>query len=226
MGRSRHSVSQKLHILQLFQEGHYSIRELCKEFSLNEQTFQVWRMKYEAHGREGLQEASSPKSYSEALKLAAVEDYLHGTYSQMEILAKYNLSSTSMLKNWAKKYTSHNEPKDLDKGLKKRMTRGRKTTFEERIEIVQNCIVDAKNYRATAKRYKVSYQQVYQWVKKFEKLGQLGLQDRRGHSRPTEELSAEDKLRLRIQQMERENERLRAENLFLKKLEEVERRRH
>lgn len=122
MGRNRHSVSQKLqklHILQLFQEGHYSIRELCKEFSLNEQTFQVWRMKYKAHEREDFQEASSPKSYSEALKLAAVEDYLHGTYSQMEILAKYNLSSTSILKNWAKKYTNPNESKDLGKGLKK-----------------------------------------------------------------------------------------------------------
>ncbi|EFP3840375.1 transposase, partial [Listeria monocytogenes] len=39
------------------------------------------------------------------------------------------------------------------------------------------------------------------------------------------ERTPEDELRLKIQQMERENERLRAENLLLKKLEEIERRR-
>jgi len=51
------------------------------------------------------------------------------------------------------------------------------------------------------------------------------LQDRRGRTKLEEELSTEDKFRLEIQRMERENERLRAENLFLKKLEEIERRR-
>jgi len=61
--------------------------------------------------------------------------------------------------------------------------------------------------------------------KKFEKSGELGLQDRRGRTKLEEELSTEDKFRLEIQRMERENERLRAENLFLKKLEEIERRR-
>ena len=35
----------------------------------------------------------------------------------------------------------------------------------------------------------------------------------------------EEKLQLEIKRIERENERLRAENLFLKKLEEIERRR-
>lgn len=61
--------------------------------------------------------------------------------------------------------------------------------------------------------------------KKFEQSGELGLQDRRGLTKLEEELSTEDKFRLELQRMERENERLRAENLFLKKLEEIERRR-
>jgi transposase-like protein len=105
------------------------------------------------------------------------------------------------------------------------MTKGRKTTVQERIEIVQSCIANEKNYQVTAEQYAISYQQVYQWVKKFEKSGELGLQDRRGRTKLEEELSTEDKFRLEIQRMERENERLRAENLFLKKLEEIERRR-
>ncbi|WP_353048703.1 hypothetical protein [Exiguobacterium sp. s43] len=50
------------------------------------------------------------------------------------------------------------------------------------------------------------------------------LADRRGRTKQEEELTNEEKLESRIQQIERENERLRAENLFLKKLEEIERR--
>jgi transposase len=62
-------------------------------------------------------------------------------------------------------------------------------------------------------------------VKKLEVSGEEALKDRRGRTKPQAELTEEEKLKLRIQQMERENERLRAENLFLKKLEEIERRR-
>ena len=50
------------------------------------------------------------------------------------------------------------------------------------------------------------------------------VEDRRGRTKQEEELTNEEKLERRIQQIERENERLRAENLFLKKLEEIERR--
>jgi len=51
------------------------------------------------------------------------------------------------------------------------MTKGRKTTVQERIEIVQACIANEKNYQVTAEQYTISYQQVYQLVKKFENPG-------------------------------------------------------
>ena len=105
------------------------------------------------------------------------------------------------------------------------MTKGRKTKIEERIEIAKACLANGKNYQETAAKYEVSYQQVYQWVRKFEDGGEDTLQDRRGRTKPEDERTPEDELRLKIQQMERENERLRAENLLLKKLEEIERRR-
>ncbi|GED66252.1 hypothetical protein LFU01_47040 [Lysinibacillus fusiformis] len=76
-----------------------------------------------------------------------------------------------------------------------------------------------------AHTYGVSYQQVYQWTKKFETNGEEGLRDRRGRTKDEVELTVEEKLKLEIQRIERENERLRVENLFLKKLEEIERRR-
>ncbi|WP_424565549.1 helix-turn-helix domain-containing protein [Tepidibacillus fermentans] len=82
-----------------------------------------------------------------------------------------------------------------------------------------------KNYQMAAETYKISYQQVYQWVKKYEDGGEEALRDRRGRKKEEQELTPEEKMRLEIKKLERENERLRAENEFLKKLEELERRR-
>ncbi|MEF7561335.1 helix-turn-helix domain-containing protein, partial [Bacillus thuringiensis] len=73
--------------------------------------------------------------------------------------------------------------------------------------------------------YDVSYQQVYQWVKKYNNGGDEALKDRRGRKKEEQELSPEEKMKVEMKKLERENERLRAENAFLKKLEELERRR-
>ena len=45
------------------------------------------------------------------------------------------------------------------------MTTGRKTTYEERMDIVTFCIANVNDYRLTFNEYKVSYQQIYGWVK-------------------------------------------------------------
>ena len=105
------------------------------------------------------------------------------------------------------------------------MTKGRKTTWEERIQIVLDCLGNGKDYQGTAETYEVSYQQVYQWVKKYEDGGDEALKDKRGRKKEEAELTPEEKIKLQMKKLERENERLRAENLFLKKLEEIERRR-
>jgi transposase len=84
---------------------------------------------------------------------------------------------------------------------------------------------NGKNYQETAEKYQVSYQQVYQWVRKYEADGWDALSDRRGRSKSVEELTLEEKMKLEMRRIEKENERLRAENAFLKKLEEIERRR-
>ncbi|VXB14362.1 hypothetical protein EXIGUO8H_10599 [Exiguobacterium sp. 8H] len=58
----------------------------------------------------------------------------------------------------------------------------------------------------------------------YDTNGAEALLDRRGRTKPEDELSEEEKLKRRIRQMELENELLRADNLYLKKLEEIERR--
>ena len=60
------------------------------------------------------------------------------------------------------------------------MTKGRKTTFEERIEIVQYCIAHNHNYAETAEKYQVSYQQARSYTVKYEAGGVDALKDNRG----------------------------------------------
>ena len=224
MPKKSFSLDVKILALQYLEEGCHTLREICTMFSVSRTTLQEWRALYQFGGVGALTRPKKNKVYSKELKQSAVEDYLSGNYSMFDILAKYGISSLSVFKKWLKSYTNHSELKDSGKGMSQTMTKGRKTTVEERIEIVKACIANKKNYQETAAQYEVSYQQVYQWVRKFEANGEQGLADRRGRTKPLEERTPEDELRLKIQQMERENERLRAENLLLKKLEEIERR--
>ncbi|MWC31405.1 helix-turn-helix domain-containing protein [Paenibacillus sp. MMS18-CY102] len=105
------------------------------------------------------------------------------------------------------------------------MTKGRSTTYQERIDIVLYCLANEQDYKKAANRFQVSYQQVYGWVKKYEVGGQEALRDGRGRTKAPEELTEADKQKLAMKKLEYEMERLRAENAFLKKLQEFQRRR-
>ncbi|CAI8707561.1 hypothetical protein KOY_00708 [Bacillus cereus VDM021] len=225
MARMKYSKAEKLAVLSLYKDGHHSIADITTKFPIDPGTIRDWKRRYEVNGEDGLEEALSWKRYSKELKLAAVNDYLSGHDSLSKVIQKYNISSTAVLGKWIKKYNSHRELNDTGKGMTNSMTNRRKTTLEERIQIVNYCLQHQKNYQLAAESYEVSYQQVYQWVKKFEANGEEALQDKRGRKKEEYELTAEEKFKLEMKRLERENERLRAENAFLKKLEELERRR-
>jgi transposase len=215
----------KYEVIKAYQNEDYTLKELCSRYQISKITLYKWMEKFEKEGISGLEESKTWKSYSKELKVRAVMGYISGEYSQEEIIRKYEISSRSVLHRWIKQYNGHRELKDTGKGRTSSMTKGRKTTWKERIEIVQSALANGKSYQQTAEKYQVSYQQVYQWVRKYEDGGWDTLQDRRGRSKSEEELTSEEKMKLEMRRMEKENERLRAENAFLKKLEEIERRR-
>ncbi len=59
---------------------------------------------------------------------------------------------------------------------------------------VHYCLSKDQDYDKTAEYYGVSYQQVYQWVRKYEASGIDALQDRRGRNKNEEELMIEEKV--------------------------------
>lgn len=79
----------------------------------------------------------------------------------MDICKRYGIKSTCQLRNWIVKYNGHENLKASGTGGTPIMTKGRKTTFDERVEIVRFCIEHQNNYAVTAKKFQVSYQQVF-----------------------------------------------------------------
>ena len=162
------------------------------------------------------------KKYSSELKLQAVQDYHSGKGSYETLKEKYKIRSSTQLMNWVKWYNGHRE-------IKKRsaakgeiyMTKGRKTTQEERTEIVAFCIEHGKDYGLTVETYDVSYQQVYSWVRKYEEKGVRGLTDRRGKAKPEEEMTESDRLRQENKILQAKIKDQEMEIAFLKKLREL-----
>jgi transposase-like protein len=225
MSKRVHSLEDKIRIIKALEEGSHSISELESIYNVHNVSIYDWIYKYEKYGVDGLKESSTWRRFSKELKQDAVKDYLSGDFSIREVTRKYEIPSTSTLRRWIKKYNSHRELKDTSKERTSSMTKGRKTTWNERIQIVLDCLGNGKDYQVTSETHNVSYQQVYQWVKKYVDGGEEALKDKRGRKKEEVELTSEEKIQLQMKKLERENERLRAENLFLKKLEEIERRR-
>ena len=224
--RSKHSAEEKYEILIEYEKGMGSIQDIVTKHNICVTTFYDWIYNYRKYGLDGLKESRVWRRYSKELKEKAVQDYISGKYSQGEIVKLYEIADRSVLKRWINSYNSHREILGTAKGMKKSMTKGRNASLEEKIEIVLYCTANKNDYHGAAELYNVSYQQVYQWVKKYELGGEIALMDRRGRNKDEDELTDEKKIKLAMKKLEMENERLRAENAFLKKLEELERGRY
>ncbi|MCQ2405698.1 MAG: helix-turn-helix domain-containing protein [Oscillospiraceae bacterium] len=163
------------------------------------------------------------QKYSNELKQNAIQDYLSGKGSLRQISKKYGLSDKKSLWEWIQCYNGHKEFGERSASTGEiYMTKGRKTTKEERAEIVAFCIEHGKDYGLTVLTYQVSYQQIYSWVKKYEQKGVEGLVDRRGKAKPEDELSEADCLRMENKILLAKLKDREMEIALLKKLKELE----
>lgn len=217
------SAERKIEIIEKYLEGEISLSEGAKRAGVVKSTLEGWISRYRAEGATAFMNKEKNRTYAPEYKRQAVEEYLRGGVGLQRICEKYKICSTRQLENWIKKYNSHEDFKLRSGGS--RMTKGRETTQEERVEIAKECIKSGYNYGEAAVKHKVSYQQAYTWTQKFKKMGEVGLEDRRGKRTATQEArTPEEEMRIRIAQLEHENYMLRMERDLLKKLEEIERR--
>ena len=223
--RSKFTIEEKHAIIQEYLGLRKSQRDILREYKVDSHDLMRWIHRYKADGMAGLEDLHTQTRYPVEVKLRAVEECLGGHESVRSIARKYEVSSPSVLRKWVQKYTERGVvPSDQGTGGRD-MQKARRTTFQERVEIVRYCLDQSRSYNRAAMQYGVTYNQVYRWVHRFEAEGEEGLQDCRGRRRREEDRSPEDLQRLDMKKLEIENERLRAENAYLKKLDELGRRR-
>ena len=205
MPKSKHSPEFRAKVSQEYLDGIGSIQFLADKYSIGYSTLKGWINEYQIHGIAAFcQPSNRNRTYSKEFKLRCVEAVLNGEGTVDDIIAKYAISSRSVLRSWIKVYNANREFKDYNPKREVYMAEARrKTTLEERKEIVNYCINHNRDYKNTATKFNVSYGQVYSWVKKYDSDGESGLTDRRGQRKTDDEVD--------------ELERLRRENLRLKR---------
>jgi transposase-like protein len=204
MPKRKHSPEWMMNRVEDYLSGSGSCRDIATANGIGATTLRHWIYRYREQGAAGFTKKGGNAEYNKEFKIQCVEAVIRGEGNVDEIVAKYNISDSRVLRHWIKKYNANMELKDYDPKREVYMAEARrKTTQEERKEIVEYCISHGRDYKKTAALYDVSYSQVYTWVKKYSTDGDAGLVDRRGHHKTDEEVD--------------ELERLRRENLRLKR---------
>lgn len=224
MNENRISKETKVQIAEDLLNHKISLNSAARKLSVHVESVREWVHKYQTMGEEAFCKHKKSR-YSSYLKEQAVLDYLSGRDSLRTICDKYKIQSTSRLRDWIIKYNSHSKFKPHIGGTGRIMSKGRKTTFDERIDIVKDYLESGVSYEEIAEKYEISYSQIYQWVHKYQEQGIDGLIDHRGKRKNPETMSETEKLRAELKMEKAKNKRLELENIVLKKLKEIERRR-
>ena len=224
MRKRKISLERLVDAIKEYIDGKGSFDTIAEKYSISRETFRNAFIRYKENGISSFIEAKYNAVYTEELKTKAVIEYLQGAGSQTTIAAKYGLRSKCQLQQWIKMYNS-------GRGFRRKMSGGsrmkeaRPTTVEERIQIAKDCIANGGNYGETALKFNVSYQQVYQWVKKFKEKGDAGLEDRRGKRlKDQTPRTREEELEIEIAKLKHELYMTKMERDVLKKLDEIVRR--
>ena len=222
--RNKRTPEEKETIVKAYLSGQSTLSKLAFIHGTSKRRVYDWVLQYKKDGIKAFLPQQNNNVYSKALKAKAVKDYLDGRGSLTTISMEYGLRSMTQLRKWIKVYNSGKEFRDNMSGGS-RMKESRPTTLEERIQIAKDCIANGGNYGETALKYKISYQQVYQWTKKFKEMGAAGLEDRRGKRKKDQTPRTElEKAQIEIERLKHELYLTQMERDLLKKLDEIERR--
>ncbi|WP_416338362.1 hypothetical protein [Limosilactobacillus mucosae] len=161
MGRkSKYSSEEKLTILNEADE--IGVSSVADMYHISESTIRSWQLLYKYQGVEGLTATHSNQRYSREFKYSLVEQF-EQSGEPVEVFAiKHGLRAKAQLQRWIIQYNESNFKAYTPRKRDSKMS-GRKTSFEERLNIIEELIKYDVNYNWVAEKYQVSYQQVYGW---------------------------------------------------------------
>lgn len=100
---------EKARLVRRILKSEISIGAASQEAGVEKATIRRWVARYKAEGDKAFETAEKYRAYSPEQKRQAVEAYLAGEGSQIEIAAKYHLRSDKQLRNWIKVYNAHGD---------------------------------------------------------------------------------------------------------------------
>ena len=228
MGRkAKYSKEVKIKACKDYEKGHISLQGIADEIGTTNEVVRQWYLRYKEHGPNALDSSSRNQSYSKAFKLSVVEEYASGKYSMPDLAAKYNINY-SIVRRWINKWYNGIDIKDYDPKGDVYTMKSRKTTFEERLEIVQWVIDNNMSYKDAADMFSITYALVYKWTRAYIDKGPEALKyQKRGPKTKSEvdesNLTEIDKLKLELEKEKALRKRREFELEVLKKKEELER---
>jgi len=205
---------EKEFLVLKYRELNSSLSEFCRIYAVERTAIHRWSIKYDAEGSEGLKEIKVKTYYSSHTLLNSVEEYLSNKISMLQIVKKYNLSSDSVLRTWLKWY---NTPKWKIK-LGEFMAR-EKISKQDKLNMTLEYIEKNKSAKQIAQENEVSEYQVRDWARKYSKMGETALEDKRGTRKDFQTLSPEEVFKRENKELQDKNRRLEAEILLIKKLQ-------
>ena len=184
MGRkSKYSADFKLMIIH--EAETLGITKTSRLYSISDHTIRTWKLIYKYQGIQGLEPTHSNNTYSREYKASLVEEYQKSDEKLEEFAIRHGLRGRTQLSQWIMGY-NESILEDHRSGKRDSGMKGRKTTFDERLEIIEQLIRHDVDYKYTGSGNNPE-----------------SLRDRRGKAKPESELTELDRLK-------RENKLLKA----------------
>ena len=101
MGKKK--TEQRVKAIELHKQG-FSRRQIAERVRVSQDTVKTWIALYK-NGQKGLlEDRLHTKSYSQKLKIAAVQAHIREGKTIAEATALYGISDTSLLRRWCREY--------------------------------------------------------------------------------------------------------------------------
>lgn len=225
--KSKYSKEDKIRVCQDYENGDKSFSELAEELGANVEVIRRWYLRYKNFGKDVFLPKKYICNYNKEFKGNLITEYSNGS-SLADLSGKYNIAA-SIIHRWIDKWYNCRHIETSNARGEVPIMKSRKTTFEERLEVVNWIIANNMDYGKAAEKFSLNYAIVYKWTKAFKESGEDALRYKKRGPKPQKNLedSSTDELeRLKIEL--KKERKLREELEFaveiLKKKEELERK--
>ena len=162
------------------------------------------------------------KKYSYEFKLKVVQEYLEGSLGYALLAKKHNISSKTQIQNWVNQYKE-----DGKEGLKRRKTK-KKYPLNFKLDVLRFKQDTGASYTETANAFGINEPSIIaNWKQKFVQEGTKGLNNPQGRppkmpkenkKKTNQKNKKKDQDTDELELLKKENEYLRIELAYLKKL--------